>query len=99
MRMSRKWARRGRVMVYTGIAGWIGMELLHLIALYDRGPQPASDWIWVLGALFFCDAGGLGRSVAVLPLSALRRMEHPYAVPVETERGAPLHPLRHPLGI
>lgn len=40
-------------MVYTGIAGWIGMELLHLIDLHGRGPQPASDWIWVLGALFF----------------------------------------------
>lgn len=53
MRMSRKWARRGRVMVYTGIAGWIGMGLLHLIDLHGRGPQPASDWIWVLGALFF----------------------------------------------
>ena len=49
MRLSRKWARRGRVMLYIGIAGWIGMELLHLIDLHGRSPQPSPDWIWCWG--------------------------------------------------
>lgn len=78
-------------MVYTGIAGWIGMELLHLIALHGRGPQPASDWIWVLGALFF--AVMLAGWGVLCGIAAVRTAAHgtPYAVPVEAGRGAPLH--------
>ena len=95
MRLSRKWAKIGRILFYTGTAGWIITAVLQLVylnaAVRAYPPIPEPVWIDVLWIGFFV--------WVAIGLPALRRMECPRAVPMEAGRGAPLPALRQQTGI
>ena len=57
MRLSRKWAKIGRILFYTGTAGWIITAVLQLVylnaAVRAYPPIPEPVWIDVLWIGFF----------------------------------------------
>lgn len=57
MRLSRKWAKIGRILFYTGTAGWIITAVLQLVYLNAAAraypPIPEPVWIDVLWIGFF----------------------------------------------